>query len=52
MASRGGSGGGGGGSLRAWAETNGRLMLLSIVGFGSGVFAVLLAHRKGLLQGK
>ncbi len=52
MASRGGGGGGGsGGSLRGWAESNARLLLVSVVGFGSGLLALVLAHRRGLLEG-
>lgn len=51
MASR-GANSGGGGSLRAWAESNARLLVLGVASvLGGSVLGLLAAHRRGLLEG-
>lgn len=49
MASRGGNGGGS--SMRAWAESNARLLVLGVVGLGASFLGLFAARQRGLLQG-
>lgn len=50
MASCGGNGGGS--SMRAWAESNVRLLVLGVVSIGASLLGLFAAHQRGLLQGE